>query len=116
MRFRLALALVVATAACMPNTDALRARGAFDLDCSADKLQIVMLDHGNAMGGDGIYGVAGCGRRATYIYTQTRVWVMDSASTEAGPAASAATSAVSPAQPGAAASPSPAPSGSPQSK
>jgi hypothetical protein len=71
--------------------DTLRSRSAFDLECGADQPQIVELTSGNAAyGGNGaVYGVAGCGRRATYIYNDGHVWVMDSASTKAEPAGSA---------------------------
>jgi hypothetical protein len=83
--------VVAGTAACSPNVNTLRSRSAFDLECGGDQLQITELNSGNAAyGGTGaVYGVAGCGRRATYIYSGGHVWVMDSSSTQAQPVGSA---------------------------
>lgn len=47
----------------------LKQRAAFDLDCSEDQLEVVDLG--------GPKGVKGCGRRATYVWTQ-QGWIMNS--------------------------------------
>jgi hypothetical protein len=63
---------------CM-DTDALRTRAAFDLSCPGTDLELIELNRGaNTAGVDSVYGVTGCGRRATYIYMGAHTWVMNS--------------------------------------
>lgn len=58
------LALLVAGGcATSANTDQLRARAAFDLQCDQAQLQVVDID-------DRTKGVTGCGHQATYVKTE----------------------------------------------
>jgi hypothetical protein len=50
-------------------------RASFDLDCR-DPLETTPLQTQNEIVQS--YGVAGCGRRATYVKTPTGVWVVNS--------------------------------------
>jgi hypothetical protein len=61
-------------AGCGPDTDALRARAAFDLRCSFDQLTLTQL--GGEWNSD-VYGVQGCGHRATYVQVRHGTWIMN---------------------------------------
>jgi hypothetical protein len=54
------MALVVASGCAGASNEPLRARAASDLNCPADKIEIVTLD-------DSTQGVAGCGERRKYV-------------------------------------------------
>jgi tetratricopeptide (TPR) repeat protein len=71
----------------------LRSRATFDLNCPRDALELLEIERGGAEYGHGaIYGVLGCGRRATYIYNG-QVWVanMPLSEGELGPTTPVAT-------------------------
>jgi hypothetical protein len=69
---------LLCSAGCI-DTDALRTRAAFDLRCEAKDLELVELNRGaNAPGVGSVYGVTGCGRRATYVYDDKHTWLMNS--------------------------------------
>jgi hypothetical protein len=72
------VALIAITACAGANTDALRTRAAFDLQCSNEKLALTELNSGSQGDGEGaVYGVDGCGRRATYVLTHESAWLMN---------------------------------------
>lgn len=88
-------------AACAPYGAALKRRAAFDLDCAEAQVEVIELS-------DGVRGVKGCGKRATYVLTCAGPcsWVMNSnveqsavAAPGASPVAPAPTPAAEPAQP-----------------
>lgn len=70
----LGLALGVVVSSCA-TVESLKQRAAFDLQCDEGKLQLVEL-------GASTYGVAGCGKRATYVASRDQnnmgVWVSNS--------------------------------------
>ena len=56
------------------QSNTLRARASFDLQCPSEQLQVTELDNSVA-------GVAGCGQRATYVYNNGS-WVLNSPGAE----------------------------------
>jgi hypothetical protein len=73
--------LGLSASACGASNDALRARAAFDLNCSEDKLAIVELSTMT-------HGVTGCGRRAAYVQRcggGVCTWMQDGARTGRAP-------------------------------
>jgi hypothetical protein len=84
-RFTLALVMV---ASCGADTDALRTRAAFDFQCTKDKLALTELSSGRGSAALGaVYGVEGCGHRATYVQPTVSTWIMntvDGKATESG--------------------------------
>jgi hypothetical protein len=59
--------LLFSVSACAADTEALRTRAAFDLQCSNDSWSLTELA-GGAPGSNGaVYGVEGCEHRATYV-------------------------------------------------
>jgi hypothetical protein len=61
------------------HEDALRARAAFDFQCSADKIALTQLASGSAANLGAVMGAEGCGRRATYVQASLGTWVMNTA-------------------------------------
>ena len=90
MKLRVAVAMVV-VGGCYASTDKLRTRAAFDLNCNQSALQLTELEAGNALnGGTGaVYGVTGCGHRATYFKDLSGGWRMNSSEGQVAPVASA---------------------------
>lgn len=82
---QLFLATFLRRAGCV-DTDALRTRAAFDLECTARELEFTPLQEKNGRGT--VYGVTGCGRRATYVYGPTGQWLMNSDTQESHSAGS----------------------------
>jgi hypothetical protein len=64
------LMLALLVAACVPSTDPLRTRAAFDFKCPEDQVHLHELSRFQQ-------GVEGCGRRGVYVYT-TSGWVLNS--------------------------------------
>ena len=66
------------SAACASaDTSKLRVRAAFDLECAEEELKLTELDPGGTLGVGAVYGVQGCGKRATYVYDEPS-WLMNS--------------------------------------
>jgi hypothetical protein len=57
-------------------------RAAFDLGCSQDQLQTTLVSGRQNIAGqpiDGMtVGVTGCGKKATYIWVDTKGWILNS--------------------------------------
>ncbi|WP_394824887.1 hypothetical protein [Pendulispora albinea] len=65
------MAVVVAMlAGCVNLEGQLRTRAAFDLQCSESQLNVVEFDPWRR-------GVSGCGKKASYTYSQTSGWIMN---------------------------------------
>ncbi len=64
------LLFAVTLVGCGSSLESLKKRAAFDLECPAEQLVISDL-------GDETKGVAGCGRKATYIHRDT--WLQNGA-------------------------------------
>ncbi len=65
------------------DTDGLRTRAAFDFHCPSSELRITDLTPRSRFDGTGsVFGVTGCGRQATYLYTHSEergdTWLMNS--------------------------------------
>jgi hypothetical protein len=77
-----------------------RTRAAFDMSCPEPQVQVVTLRENWNAGGS--YGATGCGRQASYIYTQGQVILNSPVSAQPG-AAAPAPAAPAPAAPASAA-------------
>lgn len=77
---------VLGLAACAPYGAALKRRAAFDFDCPEAQVEVIELS-------DGVRGVKGCGKRATYVLTCAGPcsWVMNSNVEQSATPAPAAT-------------------------
>lgn len=62
-----------------PNVDSLRTRAAFDLECPETEIQTQQLS-------TEVYGVTGCGKRATYVNGPRNWddWILNSDGVEGG--------------------------------
>lgn len=72
-----ALLMSVGLMACV-STGKLRTRASFDMNCPEDQLSLTELDR-NRNHQTATYGVSGCGKRSTYIYTRETGWVANNA-------------------------------------
>lgn len=83
---------VLGLAACAPYAAALKRRAAFDLDCPEAQVEVIELS-------DGVRGVKGCDKRATYVLTCAGPcsWVMNSNIEQSATPAPAASPAPAPA-------------------
>jgi len=61
------------------DTTSLRARAGYDFRCPRSQLRLTDLTPRTRGDGPGsVFGVDGCGRRATYVYTWEGTWMMNS--------------------------------------
>jgi hypothetical protein len=79
------LPILALLAACAADTESLRVRAAFDMQCTQAELQLTELAGGdrNTNGTGAVYGVRGCGKQATYVYGPQHTWLMNSDSAKA---------------------------------
>lgn len=63
------MGLSLCVVGCISKSDAVRTRAAFDMSCEKDALQVTPLT--SEVMSTATYGVRGCGKQATYIYTPT---------------------------------------------
>jgi hypothetical protein len=61
---------------CISKSDAVRSRAAFDLKC--DQAQLTVTPLSDEMMSTATYGVQGCDKRATYVYTPNTGAVLNS--------------------------------------
>jgi hypothetical protein len=72
------LVSLMGTGACGAAIPELRTRAAFDFRCSQAELKLTELNKGDYRDGEGaVYGVEGCGKRATYVQMQHGGWVLN---------------------------------------
>jgi hypothetical protein len=62
-----ALVAMFSVLGCVSKSNEVRTRAAFDLSCSGDKLEVTPLT--SEVMETATYGVQGCRKKATYVYT-----------------------------------------------